>query len=149
MQEKSGNISIIHLPHRVQSFKRLYPLGRDKNWKPFTPQETTGPWHGKQGKDFSLIPSVSTYLPIPGSYKCQRDKHLCVGTSPRKSSLCTSVLLLLPWRCDTGLAHPRSISHFPAGRWQRDTVPFWHWILQIEGNGEEKRKKLNLLFNFV
>lgn len=127
---KRNQATLVYLPstQRVQSLKRLYPLGREKNWKPFSPQETTGPWHGKQGKDFSLIPSVSTYLPIPGSYKCQssqpRDKHLCVGTSQSQiisQHLCPAAA---PLEMCHRACTPRDHLPFPSSEVTKGYCPF-------------------------
>lgn len=114
------------------------------------PSRDHRPWHGKQAKDFSLIPSVSTYLPIPGSYKCQtsqpRDKHLCVGTSQSEiisQHLCPAAVPLEMWHRACTHAAPQDKSPF-SQQWC-DKCPFLTLDLQIEGNDEGKKKKICFL----
>lgn len=87
MQEKSGNISIIHLPHRElePSWKRLDPLCREENWKIFHPSRDHRSWHGKQAKDFSLVPSLK-HLPAH-TWKLQMSKLRAKG----QTALCGHV----------------------------------------------------------
>lgn len=146
MQEKSGNISMVHFPHRVKSLKRLNPLWREEKLEIFHPSRDHRAleWEASQG----FVPdSQRKHLPAH-TWKLQMsqssepgDKHLCVGTS--QSQIISQHLC--PGDVTQGLLLPGTISQ--QGGDKGRFCPFFDIrFYRSKETMRKKRKKIKICF---